>query len=103
MFTTRSPSLERSVSDQDRESIRFGTPVKVEPQDEDLLLTSLPQEEEESRRGQSPSPPPALPLAQPEPRRSARIQARSNRQEAVPPKVKAPAKSTSRKRAVRKK
>jgi hypothetical protein len=95
MFTTRSPYLERSVSDLDRDIIRLGTPIKVEPPDEDVTLAFLRQEEREDEHEQPPT--------QPEPRRSARIKAMNKPQDAVPPKVKTPTKSTSRKRAVRKK
>ena len=76
--------------------------IKFEPQDEDSILMDLHQEgEQDQHEHYEQEQPPAHP--QLEPRRSARIKAMNKRQDAVPPKVKTPAKSTGRKRAARKK
>ena len=72
--------------------------INIEPQDEDPILMAMRQEGQQDGHKQPPRP---EPQPEPELRRSARIKAK--KQDAVPPKVKTPAKSTSRKRAVRKK
>jgi len=78
------------------------SPIKTIPQDEDSILIDLHQEAEQDQlEHHELEQPPVHP--QPEPRRSARIKAMNTRQGAVPAKVKTPAKSTGRKRAVRKK
>ena len=79
--------------------------IKTEPQDEDSILIAWHQEgiQDENEQPEHEQPPPQpqpQPQPQPEPRRSARIKAMKD---AVPPKVKTPAISTGRKRAVRKK
>ena len=77
------------------ESVSPGTLNNNEPQDEDSIPMTVHEEgRQEEHEQPQPEPEPQL-------RRSARIKAK--KQDAVPPKVKAPAKSTSRKRAVRKK
>ena len=84
-------------------------PQDIEPQDEGSILMALHEEATQEEHEQPPLHPEPHPEPQPETqpqpqlRRSARIKARNKPQDAIPPKVKTPAKSTSRKRAVRKK
>jgi len=101
LFTTRIPDLASTALQVDVQPVSPDTPIIVEPHDEDSILIAGHQEgrqdgnEELEYKQRSVQPEP-----QPEPRRSARIKAMMD---AVPPKVKTPAKSTGRKRAVRKK
>jgi len=101
MFTTRPPVLANTALQLDIQPASPEVPIKIEPQDEDSILIAWHQEgiQDENEQPEHEQPPPQ-PQPQPEPRRSARIKAM---QDAVPPKVKTPAKSTGRKRAVRKK
>ena len=101
MFTTRIPVLANTALQGDVQPASPASPIKIEPQDEDTILIASHQEgrqdgNEEPEHEQRPAQPPP----QPEPRRSARIKAMKD---ATPPKVKTPARSTGRKRAVRKK
>ena len=98
MFTTSAFYLESRVSSLAGESVPSGSPINNEPQDEDSILMALHQEGQQNEHEQPPEP---EPRPQPQPRRSARIKAKNKAQEAVPPEVKPPTKSTSRKRAVR--
>ena len=100
MFTTRIPVLACAVSQAqvDMEPVSPENAMKLEPQS---ILIAWHQEgrqdgDEEPEHEQRP----AQPEPHPEPRRSARIKAMKD---AAPLKVKIPAKSTGRKRAVRKK
>ena len=103
MFTTRTFYLESRVSSLAvSPEIRFN----FEPQDDDSILMALHEEGSQEEHEQPPQLEPQFeprsdPQPEPQLRRSARIKAK--KQDAIPPKVKAPAKSTSRKRAVRKK
>ena len=65
-----------------------------------MALHEEGRQEEHEQTQPEPEPRPE-PETEPQLRRSARIKAK--KQDVVPPKVKTPAKSTSRKRAVRKK
>ena len=101
MFTTRIPALAPHV---DMEPVSPEIPTIIQPQDEDSIPITWHQEgkrdgNEEHEHEQRPP----QPESQPEPRRSERIKAINKRQDALPPKVKTSAKSTGRKRAVRKK
>ena len=92
MFTTRIPVL-------------ASTTLQIEPQDEDSIMIAPHQEgrldgDEELEHKQHLAHMQPQPQPQPQPRRSARIK---GMKDAAPPKVKTPAKSTGRKRAVRKK
>ena len=101
MFTTRIPVLADTALQVDVPPAPPESPIKIEPQDEDTILIIWNQEGRQDGNGEPEHEQrPAQRPPQPEPRRSARIKAIKD---AVPPKVKAPAKSTSRKRAVRKK
>ena len=115
MFTTRIFYDENRVSSLDGESVSPEIPINNEPQDEDPILMAShqegPQDEHEQppphpephpEHEHEPQPQPE-PQSEPQPRRSARIKAKNKLQGAVPPNVKTPAKSTSRKRAARKK
>src|SRR5258706_10254877 len=99
MFTTRVPFHASTSLQADIEPGSPGTLSKIGSQDEDSILIASHQEGRQDEHEQ----PPAQPQPQPQPRRSARIKAMNKRQDAIPPKVKTPAKSTGRKRAVRKK
>ena len=107
MFATGIFYNESRASSLDGESVSPGTLIKPEPQDEDSIPMALDEEGRQDEHEQPPLQPELQPepepQPQPQPRRSARIKAKSKLQDAVPPKVKTPAKSTSRKRAVRKK
>ena len=104
MFTTRSFYFESRVSSLGGESVSPEPQINNESQDEDSILMPLDEEGRQEEHEQPPQPEPRPePQPQPEPRRSARIKAKNKSQDAVPPKVKTFAKSTSRKRAVRKK
>ena len=99
--------LESRVSRLDGESISPATLINNEPQDEGSILMAL---HEEGRRDEHDQPPPHPephpepdPVPEPQLRRSARIKAKNKPQDAVPVKVKTSTKSTSRKRAIRKK
>ena len=109
MFATGILYNERRLSSPDAEPVSPVNLINTEPQDEDTIPMAL---DEEGRQDEHEQPPPQSelqpklepePQPQPQPRRSARIKAKSKLQGTVPPKVKTPAKSTSRKRAVRKK
>ncbi len=99
MFTTRLPVLASTAPQVYIQPVSPETPIELEPQDEDSILTAWHQDggQDGNEEHEHEQPPPQ---PQPQPRRSARIKAM---QDAVPPKVKTPAKSTGRKRAVRKK
>ena len=93
-------------------SVSPGAPMDAEPQDEDSIPMALHQEGHHEQPPPHPEPHPEPepephpePQLQPQPqlRRSARIKAKNKPQDAVLPKVKTLAKSTSRKRAIRKK
>ena len=106
MFATRIFYNESRVSSLDGESVPPAPLIKFEPQDEDSILMALHEEGRQDEHERPPQPelqPEPEPEPQPEPRRSARIKAKNKLQDAIPLKVKTPAKSTSRKRAVRKK
>ena len=101
MFTTRIPVLASTAPQVDMEPVSPETPTKLEPQDVDSILIAWHQEgRQDENGGPEHERSPAQPRPQPEPRRSARIKAMKA---AAPPKAKTPAKSTGRKRAVRKK
>ena len=109
MFTTRAFYIESRVSSLavSPEIPLNDQPQDIEPQDEDSVMMALHEEGTQEEHEQPlPHPEPHLepqPEPQPQLRRSARIKAKVKPQDAVPPKVKTPAKSTSRKRAVRRK
>ena len=99
-FTTRTFYLESRVSSL---TVSPEPQINIEPQDDDSILMALHEEgsREEHERPPQPEPqsePRASPQPEPKLRRSARIKAKKQE-----PKVKTPGKSTSRKRAVRKK
>ena len=103
MFTTRTFYFESRVSSLGGESVSPGTPINAEPQDEDSIMMAAHEEARQEEHEKPQPEPQSEPQPDPQPRRSARIKAKNKSQDAVPPKVKTPAKSTSRKRAVRKK
>ena len=90
MFTTRIPLFESTTP-------RLSVPPKIEHRDVVSIPIALHQEQSVHEQYEHDQPP-----AQPQhpPRRSARIRAM---RDAIPPKVKTQAKSTGRKRAIRKK
>ena len=96
MLTTRIPVLASTVPQVYIEPVFPEILIKVEPQDEDPVLEGRQDVNGQHEHEQTPP----QPESQPEPRRSARIKAMKD---AAPPKVKTPAKSTGRKRAIRKK
>ena len=103
MFTTRSFYFESRVSSLGGESVSPEPQINNESQDEDSILMPLDEEGRQEEHEQPPQPEPQSeprPEPQPEPqlRRSARIKAKKQE-----PKVTTPSRSTSRKRAVRKK
>ena len=101
MFTTRTPVFASTAPQVDIQPISPETVMEVEPQDEGSILIASHQkgrQDENEQPGHEQRP--AQPEPHPEPRRSARIKAMKA---SAPPKVKTPAKSTGRKRAVRKK
>ena len=102
MFTTRISLLASAVSQAqvDMEPASPEIAMKLEPQAEDSILIAGHQGGQDGDEQPEHEQPPAQPEPRPEPRRSARIKAMKA---AAPPKVKTPAKSTGRKRAVRKK
>ena len=111
MFTTRIFYDENRVSSLDGESVSPEIPINNEPQDEDPIVMASHQEGPQDGHEQTPlhpehehePQPHPEPQSEPQPRRSGRIKAKNKLQDAVPPKVKTSAKSTSRKRAARKK
>ena len=104
MFTTRIPLLASAVSQAqaqvDMEPVSPEKAMELEPQAEDSILIAWHQGGQDGDEEPEHEQPPAQPEPRPEPRRSARIKAMKA---AAPPKVKTPAKSTGRKRAIRKK
>ena len=104
MITTRITVLASTGPQVDIEPVFPESPLILERQDEDYLLIARRQEgrQDENEEPEHDQGPPQ-PEPQPELRRSLRIKAIKAIKDAAPPKVKAPAKSTGRKRAVRKK
>ena len=101
MFTTRTVYLGSMVSTlavPPEISINI-EPQDTEPQDEGSIPMALYEEGRQEEHEQPPPHPEPQPEPQPQLRRSVRIKAKKD---AVPPNAKTPAKSTSRKRAVRK-
>ena len=101
MFTTRIPVLASTAPQGYMGPVSPEIPIKLQPQDEDSNPIARHQEGKRDRNEEPEHEQgPPQPEHQPALRRSKRIKAMKD---AAPPKVKAPAKSTGRKRAVRKK